>query len=136
MGEVMTGLVEDHVAQASAQDDADHGVKEQVVELNPGDRRQTLCDTPSPQPPGADEPDQIHEAIPAHGEGSELEDDRINLRVGQHRDRRLARKALRVYDELAAGCPRDDAARSTAPREPEVEFRVRVGNLAVHDAAP
>ena len=64
--------------------------------------------------------------------GPDGERDRIEVRVDQHAggDYRARRRAC--CDELAGRA----AERASAPGEPEVEPRVRVGDLAVDDAAP
>src|SRR4029077_20856338 len=44
----------------------------------------SLLDAHPPQPERASEPHQIHEAVPAHGQGTEMDRDRLEIRMAEH----------------------------------------------------
>ena len=84
MARVVLGLVEQHVAQAPAEDHAEHGEKQQIVELLARHRREALADAPQAEPPARGEAEEVHEAVPAHRQGPDGERDRIDVRMDQH----------------------------------------------------
>ena len=78
-----------------------------TVELRARDRREPLHDAALSQPPGAQKPGEVHDPVPAHRHGADLEDDRVEVRVDQHR-RNLARQPARQhagYAHYAASPP-------------------------------
>ena len=110
--EVVTGLVEQHVAQAPAQDYAHDAAKEQVVQLFARDGRQARLDAARAEPPERAEGEQVHEPVPAHRQRADGEHDGVEVRMCQHDSSpRLAwngasssprwRQAPRVLHELA-----------------------------------
>ena len=80
--EVEARLVEQDVAQTSAQDDAQRRPQEKVVDLH---RRQDLgrllADT-AHHPPTDHEACNIRQGVPADGEGPELDQNRVDLGIG------------------------------------------------------
>jgi hypothetical protein len=83
--EVVHRLVEEHVAQAPAQDHPEHAVEQHVVHALLRDAaggraaRAILA-----QHDEGHEGEHVHEPVPAHGHGAEAQQDGIELRVGQH----------------------------------------------------
>ena len=88
VGEVEQGLVEQDIAEPPAQHDAQHRPDEEIIDL--GHRHGRLLAAPEPRggdqplhvPGGEDQPDDIGHRIPAHREGAELDDHRIDVRKG------------------------------------------------------
>jgi hypothetical protein len=86
--------VEQHVADPAAENDAEHGIEDQVVDVDrlPG-RAWTPCAI-AREPPGGREADEIHDPVPVHAHGAELvaeqsqrtelEGDRVEAGVMQH----------------------------------------------------
>ena len=84
MARVVPGLVEQHVAQAPAENHAEHREKQEIVELRARHGREALADAPQAEPPAGGEAEQVHEAVPAHREGPHGKSDRIDVRMDQH----------------------------------------------------
>ena len=85
MAQVMFRLVEEDVAQAPAEDHAEHAVEEHVVDILLGDAEaEALAHAPFAQDDHQHEREQVHEPVPAHGERAEAEGDRIELRMDEH----------------------------------------------------
>src|SRR5881394_3943668 len=85
MREVVIGLVEKHVAQPPAEDHAEHGEEQEVVELDPRYRRHALANAVRAEPPAGREADEIHQAVPAHRERADGERDRVYVGMDEHR---------------------------------------------------
>ena len=85
MAEVVAGLVEQHFPQSTADDDPQHAVEQQVVDLLgvPAQFRAAPRMLP-PQDDEEDEGGQVHEAVPAHGHGTDGDGDRVELGMDQH----------------------------------------------------
>jgi hypothetical protein len=85
--EVIGGLVEKHVAQSPAQHHAEHAPEQQIVDLLHVERRSTLRRQPArmhaAEQHETDEGQQIHEAVPAHGQRADFEGDRGNRGVDE-----------------------------------------------------
>src|ERR1019366_1889943 len=65
--EIVGRFVEQHIAQAPAQDHAQHAEKEQVVEYGVGDvAARTPFDAAAGEHEGNTETDQVHQTVPAH----------------------------------------------------------------------
>ena len=80
MGKEIGRVIEEHLAQSSADDDAEHAVKEHVVQVFCCPAR--LHDMRLFQPYAAqnrkqDEGQQIHEAVPVDGKRSDRKGDRV-----------------------------------------------------------
>ena len=88
MKKVKTRLVEQHLPQAAAEDDAEHAVKEQVVELlqRPAGAHQLRMrlDAPFAEPPELEEGEQVHQTVPADGQRAERNGDGVELGMNQH----------------------------------------------------
>src|SRR5210317_1811417 len=76
--------VEKAVAQAPADNDADHAVENQVVDLFRGNHRPGLLRAPRGQQPGSKKTDDVHQPVPANRERTYRKDNRVDFRVGQH----------------------------------------------------
>ena len=63
--------------------------RQQIVELFCADRGQVLANTEPAEGDELAESDQIHQAIPMHGEWAEGKSNRVELRVEQHGRRAL-----------------------------------------------
>ncbi len=117
--EVVLRLVEEHVAQPPAEDHAEHAVQEHVVDARFGDAvGKALARAQLPEHHEGHEGDHVHEAVPAHGERAEAEDDGVELRVGEHG--RVSGKAVE-----ASGIIPDDGAGTSAPTQWSSESRSR-----------
>ena len=86
MGQVDAGLIEQHVAEAAAQHDAEGGPGQEVVHLQRrGDGGPEPDEAPH-QAPADHQAGDIGEGIPADRQRAELDDDRVELRKQQDRD--------------------------------------------------
>src|SRR5262245_18301646 len=56
--------IDEHPAESSAQDDAERCKEDQVIDIVRSPGGTGLRRTPSCQPPGSDEPDEIHDSVP------------------------------------------------------------------------
>jgi hypothetical protein len=81
---VMVGLIEEHIAQATAEDHAEHREKQQIVELRAAHGRHAFVDAPYAEPPPRGEAGEVHEPVPAHGQRTDGEGDRIDIGMNQH----------------------------------------------------
>ncbi len=92
MLEVVKRLVEEHVAQAPADDHAEHAVEEHVVDVaRMPAGEEVLPRADLPQHREQDEPDEVHESVPAHGQWPDMERDGIELRMNEHAPGRFVR---------------------------------------------
>ncbi|MNE63417.1 hypothetical protein D3C80_1587650 [compost metagenome] len=81
-------LVEEGVAEAPAQDDAERDPQHQIVQLRSRDRR--LARRPQPLrlgqtrgvPPAQHDPGDIGQGVPADGQGPQMDQDRIEFGEG------------------------------------------------------
>jgi hypothetical protein len=87
--QVIAGVVENHLSQPATENDAEHAVEQQIVELRGGDEAGPGTDTVAPEKDELNERDQIHQAVPAHRQRAERESDGVELRVEKHRGRRV-----------------------------------------------
>src|SRR5690606_19293200 len=89
MREVVARLVEEDVAEAAADDDAHRPPEQQVLELGRREMRARGAPGIAQSHPAEEveggECDEVHEAVPAHGERADLERDRVELRMDEHR---------------------------------------------------
>src|SRR5439155_3174964 len=91
MLQVVRRLVEQHIAEAPPQDGAQHAIKEGVVEvLRLPSQLRHLTRANATEDHELDKGDQVHEPIPAHRERSQVNRDRIELRMNQHGSRAFA----------------------------------------------
>ncbi len=78
-------LIKKHIANAPAEDDAEGAVENHVFYfLSCFGGGQADGGAAHRQPPNQEETEQIHHAVPAYGEWTELDDDGINGREGEH----------------------------------------------------
>ena len=83
---VIQRLVEEHVAQPPAQNDAEHAIEQHVVDVARMPARQQIAARANlPEPHEEHERKQVHETVPAHGDGTDLERNGIEIWVDQHR---------------------------------------------------
>ena len=69
MRQVLGRLVEQHLAQPAADDDAEHAVEQQVVQLLRIDAVPGLDARPTPaEEQEGDEAGEVHQAVPADGQ--------------------------------------------------------------------
>ena len=91
MREVVERLVEQHVAEAAAEDHAEHAVEQHVVDVaRMPAGEQVLPRAQLAEHREQDEPDEVHEPVPADGDGPDLERDGIELRMDEHARSRAA----------------------------------------------
>ena len=82
---VIERLVEEHVAQAPAEDHAEHAVEQHVVDvarMPAGEQVAPRAILPSTMT--STNASEVHEPVPAHGDRADAERDRIELRVNEH----------------------------------------------------
>jgi len=79
--QIFERLVEDHIAEPAAEDDAERGVKGHVVRVPPGHGRAGLADQLEQIPPADDDADQISEAVPAQLEPAPFEQDGMQAQI-------------------------------------------------------
>src|SRR2546429_4594211 len=60
--------VEQHVADAPAENHTEHGEENHIVDIALLPGRAGLCGAPARQPPGRREPEQVHDAVPMRSE--------------------------------------------------------------------
>jgi hypothetical protein len=77
----LLAAVEQHVADAPAEDDAERPVEDDVVHLRGGDGRGGALRPPVAEPPGGREADEVHDPVPAHGERAEVQSHRVEMRI-------------------------------------------------------
>ena len=84
--EVIERLVEKHVAEATSDDHAEDPVEEHVVDVArmPAGQQVLPCAN-LPEHDEEHEADEIHEPIPAHGKRPDVQCNRIELRMNEHR---------------------------------------------------
>jgi hypothetical protein len=87
--QVVRQPVEQHVSQAPADDRTQHAVEHQVLDILAGEAmkrlaRLTLRDTPAPQQHELREGHQVHQPVPAYGQGAYVQGDGIELRMDEH----------------------------------------------------
>ncbi len=86
MGEIVQRLVEQHVAEAAAENHPEHAEEEHVVDVaRVPTGEQVLPGAQLAQHNEEHEPDQVHQAVPAHGQRPDVEGNRIELRMDKHR---------------------------------------------------
>ena len=86
-----TGLVEQHVADSSAQNDAERRPGQEIIHLQRrGDGGRPLRD-PAHQPPAEHEPGDVGDRIPMDCEGAELDQDRVEVRENERLHRVMPR---------------------------------------------
>ena len=85
MRSVVTGLVEQHVAQPPAQHHAEHAEEQQIVDEGVGNPAPGVAlGAVAAEEEEQSEGHQVHEAVPADGDGAEADRDRIELRMDEH----------------------------------------------------
>ena len=84
IGEDLIEAIEEHVAQAATDDDADHAIKEQVVHHRGGPARIRPPGAVPAQGPKGAKADQVHEAVPVDLEGAQGQGDGVDIGIGQH----------------------------------------------------
>ena len=92
------GAVEQDPAEAAAEDHADRGEEDHVIDVGRRPARAGLRRAAAAEPPADGEADHVHQAVPADRErtdGAERADgdeDRVDRRVGNHCCAQYARK--------------------------------------------
>ena len=85
---IVARLIEEDLPEAAAEDDAEHAVKEQVVELlhRPAVLQQLRMrlDAVLAQPPELEERQKIHQAVPVDGERPDGDCDGVELGMNKH----------------------------------------------------
>src|SRR5574343_75763 len=82
-------FVKQDLTQSTAKNDAEHAVKQQVVQLFDAQESGPALDPVAAQKNKLNEGDQIHQTVPAHGERADRESDGVELWVKKHRRRRV-----------------------------------------------
>ena len=80
--EIIGEIVEQHVADAAAEDDPERGVEDEIVGVAPGHRRAGLLQQLQQIPIADENPGEVGEAVPAQLEEAEVERDRRQVKVG------------------------------------------------------
>ena len=120
MAEIVTGPVEQHVAEPAAQHHAQRDVEQQIVDLERGQPPARALHQPAHVAPAGHQAYDVGERVPADREGSELDQDRIDRREGQREDRHGFRlRPLRQVQAHGAGYRRRAcrAASRCAPQD-------------------
>ena len=83
MRKIITGVVEQHLAQATAQHHAEHAIEQQIVQAlsSPQSGRVRAAACPATR---VQEGEQVHEAVPVHGERAKMDGDGVELGVNEH----------------------------------------------------
>jgi hypothetical protein len=81
----ITQAVEKNVADAATEDDAEHGVEEEVVDIDRRPGRARLRCASTTEPPRRRKSDEVGDAVPAHLERAKFERDGIEAGVVDHR---------------------------------------------------
>jgi hypothetical protein len=76
--------VEQYVADAPAQNHAEHRVEQKIIHIGRRPGRVRLGGAPACEPPGAGETQQVHDTVPVDVQGSEVQGNRINVRISKH----------------------------------------------------
>src|SRR5262245_33416932 len=85
MREVIERLVEEHVAESSAEHNAEDAVEQQVIDIRRTPSRKTVPPrTIATEHDEQYEAGKVHEPVPANGERSELDGDGVELRMYEH----------------------------------------------------
>src|SRR6185312_12898324 len=76
--------VEQHIPYAAAQDDPEHGIENQIIDIGwlPGGAG--TRGTQPREPPAAGEADQVHDAVPVNFHRAELDGNRVEAGILQH----------------------------------------------------
>ena len=75
-------IVKEHIAQAAAQNDAQHDAGQQVVHIGGTPARTGARRPPAAQAPAHGKTDEVHEAVPAQLEAADGNGYGINMRHG------------------------------------------------------
>jgi hypothetical protein len=89
IGQVVARLVEQHLAQPAADDDPEHAVEQQVVELLDRQQAGARANPVAAEQDKLNESDEIHQTVPAHRQRAERKGDRVELGVQKHWRRRV-----------------------------------------------
>jgi len=89
--QIVARLVQQHVTETAAHDHAEHAPEQQIVDVLHADTTPGLARAHAPQPAEQQKTDQVHQAVPAHGEGSDPEGDRVEIGMYEHRGRLASR---------------------------------------------
>ena len=84
VGKVFAEVVKQDVADAPAENHAEHAVGEQIVQHFFGEHGVALFDAPPPQPDKQGEGDDVAEGIPADSERAQLQGDGVELGMDKH----------------------------------------------------
>ncbi len=127
MMDQLAGIVENHVADAAAEDHAEHRVEREIGKLIGRDRQASGRATPLSEPPGRGETDEIHDAVPVHLHRAERDGDRIDV------DEIVGHEKLPLAD--GALCPvRENPPTFSSRQDPADEALeiFRLGNRRMH----
>ncbi len=88
MGEIVARLVEKNVPQTAAQNNPENAVKEHVVDIaRVPTGQQILPRAILAKNDEQNKSDQVHQAVPTHGDRAKLERNRIELGMNDHREK-------------------------------------------------
>src|SRR6056300_1463255 len=79
IGKQLLRPVDERIAEAPPNNDAQHAVENQVIDLLAGHRRIGAAAPAPGQPPGKQEANDIHQAVPAYFQKSDREDNGIDF---------------------------------------------------------
>src|SRR5204863_9751240 len=82
VGEIIRQIVEQDVAQAPAEDDAQRRIEDHVIGMPPRHRRAGLLDELQQVPIANEDAGEVGEAVPAQLEEAEVDGDRRQMQVG------------------------------------------------------
>jgi len=85
MLKIVRRLVEQHIPESSAEDHAEHDEEQEVFEERKGDAaRQSPLDAVAAEKLRRGKPDEVHQPIPADGQRTEGESNRVEVRMNEH----------------------------------------------------
>ena len=95
-GERLVGQVAKRqaVTNPTTNDDTQHAVEKQVVNLFGIDGRMRCRASPAREPPGEKESEDVHEPIPAHSDGSNGKNNRVEAWVYEHESLLISKRSV------------------------------------------
>ncbi len=77
-------VVEQHVAEAPADNGPERNIEKQVVDGRAGPGTARIFGSDATQTPGDGKAEEIHETVPVNLHGPERKDDRVDIGIGDH----------------------------------------------------
>src|SRR4051794_29222450 len=83
MLQILAEIVEQHIAQATAQNDAQRGIENQIVGMTARKRRTRLLQQLQQIPIADEDAGEVSETVPAEIEGADMQRDRRKTEIGE-----------------------------------------------------